>query len=84
MCPDETSNTAQGYRHFDLIPCLDSDRHARLSAAIRNSDLGNSHTIFNPLSALLDMIVYIFITHAVVTAVFGIYDRYLSKTWSNR
>lgn len=43
------------------------------------SYIGQSHSIFRPLAALLDTILYIFATFVIVTVGFAIADQILHK-----
>ena len=46
-----------------------------LLPAFSNTYVGQSHSIFAPMAVLLDIVIYILITHSLVTAIFWIYDR---------
>ncbi len=37
--------------------------------------MGQSHSIFNPLAALLDIALYVLLTFVLVTIIFGVIDH---------
>ena len=45
-----------------------------LPSFFHDSYMGQSHSVFNPISALLDLILYIFLTYVIVTVIFGVID----------
>lgn len=45
-----------------------------LPSFFHDTNMGQSHSIFNPLSILLDLALYVFLTFVIVTVAFGIID----------
>jgi len=43
------------------------------------SEMGQSHSIFSPISALLDIFLYVFITFVLVTVIFDVIGGYFRK-----
>ena len=43
------------------------------------SYLGQTHSIFAPISALLDILLYVFVTYVLVTVLFGVFGDHNRK-----
>lgn len=46
-----------------------------LPSVFFQSYLGQTHSIFAPISALLDVLFYIFVTYVLVSVLFGVFDN---------
>ena len=46
-----------------------------LPAFFHDTPMGRSHSIFNPLTIILDVAIYIAVTHLLVTIIFALLSR---------
>jgi hypothetical protein len=50
-----------------------------LPSFFHDSEIGRSHSLFNPLSILLDLALYVFLTYVAVAVIFGVMDQISGK-----